>query len=190
MKVPNKYIVLDTETGGIPEETSLLTAYFGVFDEYFELRDELDLKIKPDSGMYVVEAGGLRVNGIDLIAHDAEADTQKEAASQIYDFLFRNRIESDKLIPVGHNVHFDIEKVVKNTLTKKSWENFVGYRKIDTATIARFLMDAGHMPKHLNASLGTLCEYFGIQFAAHTAKGDALATMEVYRQMRQLAEKK
>jgi DNA polymerase III epsilon subunit-like protein len=183
------YIAIDTETGGLGDEVSLLTLYLGVLDPWFNLVGELDLCVKPNDGLYHIQPQSLTISKIDLVAHDAVAITYDQAATKIYEFLnSMNPGGKMKLIPIGHNVAFDIRLICQKTLSKKSWDKFVGYRCLDTGTISRFLMEANIMPLQ-NASLGDLASYFGVTFDAHTAKGDALASMEVMKHMIRLARK-
>jgi len=183
------YIALDTETGGLGDEVSLLTLYLGVFDENFNLMGELDLCVKPNDGLYHIQAQALAINNIDLVAHDKVAITYDKAATEIYNFLQSvNPSGAIKLIPIGHNVAFDIRFLCQKTLTKKNWDKFVGYRCLDTGTISMFMMKANLMPMQ-KASLGDIAAHFGVTFKAHTAKGDALASVEIMKKMILLAKK-
>jgi DNA polymerase III epsilon subunit-like protein len=176
------FIALDTETGGIAPETTLLTAYFVVLDQFFQKIADLDLRMKPE-GPYIIEPQALEINKINLAAHDKSAIPYKQAGSEIYDLLWKTNPNKLKLIPIGHNVAFDIERVCANTLSKKSWDNFVGYRKLDTGGMAIDRQLSGHLPWTVNAGLASLAEYFGVQFEAHTAKGDTWATIKVCQAM-------
>ena len=185
------YLVFDTETGGIPKEVTLLTAWFGVYNKDFKLVNELDLRLKPDDGLYVINPEALKINNIDLIEHDRVAVTYKQGATHLYNFLKREQsFIKEKLIPVGHNVGFDIAKVTENLVSRNSWEQFVSYRPLDTCVIAQFLRVTGKLPQDLSASLGTLVEYFGIGIevagVAHEARYDAVATMKVLKNLMRL----
>ena len=181
MKQPT-YIALDIESGGIDPSFSLLTFYLAILDENLEVLGELDVKTKPDDGTYIVAGEALRVNGINLAAHDLEAITYKQAGSDVYDFLHKwNPGGKIKLIPVGHNVAFDIKFLCAHTLSKKSFDKFCSYRVLDTGTISMYLMKTGKIPE-MSASLGSLAKYCGIEFKAHTARGDTLATVEVMKE--------
>ena len=179
-----KYVALDTETGGF-EGTSLLTAYFMVFDENFNELDNLYLEVKPDDGLYVVTGQALTVNGIDLKTHDKRAVTYKEAGSKLYNFLNSNSIlGSTKLIPVGHNVIFDIMKIQEFLMSKNTWNKFVSYRTLDTGTIARACIAAGLLPGDVSGSLSSIAEHFNVDSsAAHTADGDVLMTVQVLEKL-------
>lgn len=179
------YIVFDTETGGLGLDTSLLTAWFGVFDAELNLVDELDLRVKPNDGVYLVTGQGLGVNKIDLVEHDKVAITYKEAGTALYNFLVKNKAPVEvggKLIPLGQHVYFDIEFLLAKIISKGSWDNFVTHRVLDTMRIARFLQLIGKLPVE-SVSLTKLVEYFGIKVEGnpHEAKYDALATVEVYK---------
>jgi DNA polymerase III alpha subunit (gram-positive type) len=179
------YLGLDVETGGIEGDVSLLTAYFGVWNKDFTLVDELDLKLIPDDGIYKVRGDALAVNKIDLTELAKVAMTYKQGGTALYKFLDYNALQAgDMLIPLGHNVFYDVECIQKNLISKGSWLSKVSYRTLDTMPIARFLKDAGKLDIE-GISLGKLIEYFGIEIdgVAHEAKYDALATVEVYKRM-------
>jgi len=181
----NKYIAFDVETGGIdPEKVSLLTAYFAVLDENFETTHELSLTIKQD--MYSVTAEALGINNINLVTHhnDPVSLDQREAGTKLFEFLRRVSDEgASKLIPIGHNVSFDIGFITLGAgklLTKKSWNQFVSYRLLDTGVIAQFLKAKGSMPEEISGSLGSLQKHFDVPAdVAHTADGDVRMTVNV-----------
>lgn len=182
-----KLIVLDTETGGIGDDKSLLTAYFMVV-EGEKILDELYLYTKPNEGGYVVTAEALDINKINLIEHDKKALTYKQAGTELYKFLLNNsNAGAEKLVPLGHNVNFDIEFIWDKLIGRSTWETFVGYRKLDTGTISQFLIESGKLPVTLTASLGKLAEYFKVcnpTTVFHDAKDDTLMTWAVYKKLR------
>lgn len=183
-----KFITLDCETGGLGTEADLLTAYFGILDQNFDLVEELDLKIRPSSenDFFHISAKALEINKIDLVKHFKEAEEVKTAGSKLFQLLtFHSKAGSEKLIPVGHNVHFDIVKINEKLLNKKTWNQYVGYRKLDTGTIGQFLQLTGKIPMEVTASLSSLMAYFNLQFPgeAHTARADALACALLMKEM-------
>ena len=182
------YIALDTETGGIGAECSLLTAYFGFLDKDLNLLDSLDLAIKPNDGApYCVQAGGLAVNGINIVDHDKVAITESAAGKRLVEKLkLHSKFGKVKLIPIGHNVSFDIEHVQRKLLSKKHWDQHVSYRKLDTGTIAQFLKFANAIPDSNRGSLEMLAELYGVSFKdrAHTASSDALMCVDILKKMK------
>jgi DNA polymerase III alpha subunit (gram-positive type) len=182
------YITMDLETGGIGTDCSLLTAYFGVLDKDMNLLDSLDLKVKPNEGKpYVVHAQGMSVNKIDLIEHDKTALSESEAGGQTFAFLKKHSNSGKvKLIPVGHNVQFDILFIYEHLLQKKHFDQFVSYRKIDTGTIAQFLKYCGLIEPTNTGSLEYLADLYKVKFLdrAHTAESDAMMCVEILKEMK------
>lgn len=179
------YIVLDTETGGLGKDVSLLSAYFGILDDKLELVDGLELFIKPDSGIYQIQTDALEINKINLTEHNKNAVTEKVAGQLLFKFLKHYSGDGkEKLKPIGHNVVFDIEKICEKILSKTSWNHHCTYRLRDTGTIGAYLMDIDKLPTLVSGSLGSYCSYFNVELAnAHDARSDALACAEVYKKM-------
>jgi DNA polymerase III alpha subunit (gram-positive type) len=182
------YIALDTETGGIGPEVSLLTAYFAVLDEDMNVIDELDLAIKPDDNVYHVTAEALSINKINLVEHQAKAITRGKAGELLRGFLVKNApvntLQDKRLIPLGHNVTFDLEKIYQHILNKSKAQKFISYRTLDTGSIGRFLITAGIIPNTVSGSLGSYVKHLGVKTReAHTARGDVEMTVDVMKAM-------
>ena len=187
----NKYIALDTETGGITPETSILTAFFAVLDQDFNVTDDLDFKLKPENGNYVVTAQGLAVNKIDLVEHDKTAILIKDARTPLYEFLKKN-YRGEKLIPIGHNVAFDVSRIKRDGLISEgSWETFVSYRTLDTGIVAQFLKAAEIFPPEVSGSLGSLVGHFKIASKGelHDARVDTLQTVSVLKELLKIVKR-
>ena len=84
------FLAIDTETGGIGSDKSLLTAYFLILDKDFKIVDDLLLLTRPEDGVYRVTSDALKINGINLIEHDSKAVFYKKAGTLLYDFLIKN----------------------------------------------------------------------------------------------------
>ena len=181
------YIPFDTETGGLTEGSSLLTAHFAVCDKDFNIIDELELLTKPNDGQYNVSAQALDVNKINLIEHDKVALSYSEAGQVLRNFLWKySQNGKIKLIPVGKNVGFDVIKVTDNLLGMKTWNQFVSYRLYDITGIVIFLKRQGKLPQDAPDSLSGMAQFLGIQAEWHTAKGDNYAGIEVVKRLERL----
>lgn len=183
-----RYLALDIETGGIGIDKSLLTAYFAVMDENMLILDELYLYTKPNDGVYSITAEALRINGINLIDHETIAVTYKEAGQNLYSFLSKHSASGQyKLIPLGHNVAFDIKFLCDKLISENSWKQHCSYRVRDCGVLASALMDSGKIP-NISGSLGSFLEYFKIKPEGnlHDAKTDALCSAKVYAKMLEL----
>jgi len=176
------YLFLDTETGGLdPGKHSLLSMGFVVGDEGV-VRHNLEILIKHDA--YVVSGGGLRVNRIDLVEHDAIALEPVEAMAVLDVFLQQYfPCAKEPITLVGHNVAFDRDFLgVFFAELGRPLEPRISHRLVDTHSIASALKDAGKLNIE-NLSSSALFAHFGIEIPEdkrHTALGDALGTFELY----------
>jgi DNA polymerase III alpha subunit (gram-positive type) len=97
--------------------------------------------------------------------------------------------DKEKLIPVGHNIAFDIRCVTTKLVHTGTWEQFVSHRTLDTCTIAQFFRTQSKLPKELSCSLVSLTEYFNVKPStgkAHEADYDCLATLNVLECLKKL----
>lgn len=176
MKNPKPtYIAFDTETGGLdPKKHSILTAYFVVLDEKLNMVDELDLSIKDSDSGYVVTAGALAVNKINLVQHDKIAVERKEAANRLKFFIERmTKMGGSKLLPIAHNIEFDMNFIDNQLLPE--FTKLISHRKFCTSVITRFLHLGDAIPKSATGSLDRTAKAMGVKFnkdGAHNAKAD------------------
>jgi DNA polymerase III alpha subunit (gram-positive type) len=180
------YIALDLETGGIDaDKYSLLTAYFQVLDSKLNNLGLLDLVVKPNDDIYKINPNALEVNKIDLIKHHKIAISQSECGKRLRNFLIACSDNGKiKLIPIGHNVTFDLLWVHKHLINRNEFEKYTSYRKIDTSVIGQFLKLSGKLPNNVSGSLGSLLKHYGIEEKGrHTANGDVESTIEVLKKM-------
>lgn len=183
-----RYMPFDTETGGIPKGVSLLSLYLEVLDEKLNKLDSLYMFTKPNDGIYHVEAGGLEVNKINLVEHDKVAITYSEAGQKLFNFVNKNSDGGKtRLIPIGKQIHFDVDKVTENLLGKKTWDRFVSYRMIDVTGIAMAMQIKGKLPPTLGLSLFSLAEYFNVYATVvgnlHEADYDTKVTVAVFKEL-------
>lgn len=176
-----KYLIVDTETGGLEWPSSLLTAYFQIVDPELNILSDFEMAIKPSDGMYNVTAGALKVNRIDLVEHDKMARYAVDVSGHLSGWLHtHSNGGTNKLVPVGQFVNFDIGFIKEQLNLAKEW-NFVctrGY--ICTKGTAEFLKLANKLPHDLKTGLSDLCAHFGIKLdKAHVAKNDVEATRKV-----------
>ena len=175
-------LFLDTETGGLdPRQHSLLSLGL-VVGEGSRMVNSLEILVKHEP--FVVSAGGMKVNRIDLVQHAAQALEPAMALKVLDVFLdqhFPHRCKP--IVLAGHNVGFDLAflKVFLEGQGSELEPRF-SHRIVDTHSIAASLRDAGKLPLE-NLSSTALFAHFGIQIpeeARHTALGDSLATFELY----------
>ena len=196
------YLFIDTETGGLTTDHSLLTISLIPVDKQFQIipitytdpltgqpsytESGLYLGVKHDK--YVLTKEALAVNKIDIAEHDKTAVPLAAARTLVLAFISHVAQVCGKkyLVPAGHNVGFDAGFVRTYLLSNEEWERFFSYPALDTAATARFLNAAGVIgsgysltslrDKFLGAPLG----------AAHDAEVDNLTSIALARKFAQM----
>lgn len=179
------YLFLDTETGGLTTDYSLLTLAAIVADKEFNpIRggnngDTLTLSIRHPT--YVVSPEALTINKIDLVHHSACGLKIEEARDKFAAFLEQaKRMSGEKLIPVGHNLPFDLKFVWAQLMPEDQWKKYCHHHFVDTLVVARFFKAAGVI--NGGCSLTDLRELFHVETGvAHTALADTQATVAIAR---------
>ncbi len=182
----NRYLVFDTETGGLdPQSHSLLTIGM-VACEGSQILETLDLKVRHEP--YVVSAGGLRVNRINLVTHHEAALEHGQVIEKVMKFC-KHHFGSEPLTLVGHNISFDFEFMkCFLVLNGVDMESRFHHRTVDTHSIAKALREKGKLPQ-IRLSSDELFRHFDIivpDDQRHTALGDALATHILYLRLLEL----
>lgn len=188
-----KYVAIDTETGGLSEDTSLLTVYFAALDENFNLvhpSATLALEVRPGDGVYHVTADALGINKIDLIKHDANAVEAGKAGEMLRAFLATYcGTGKARALPFGQNVKFDLIRIYGQLLSKDVCERWLSYRTLDCGVVGEFLKSVGLIPQSVSGSLSSYADYFEIDTsAAHTADGDVWMSVEIIKKMGELVK--
>lgn len=136
---------------------------------------------------YLVTAGGLEVNRIDLVAHHGQTMEPMAAWEAMEGFLRPHFPPEEEIILVGHNISFDrafLDRFLK-IVEQDSGDRF-SHRSIDTHAIGAMLKDAGKSPSTVTLNSTALFEHFCINIPSrerHTALGDALGTHQLYWRM-------
>jgi DNA polymerase-3 subunit epsilon len=185
----NRYLVLDTETGGLDWSRHSLLTLGLVAGDAGGITEGLEIAVRHEP--YVVSGGGMKVNRIDLVAHHEAALEPPQAVEALDAFLARHFGPDRPVILVGHNVGFDIAflRAFLESLGR-SLEPRFSHRSVDTHAVAAALQDAGRIPPHVRLSSTALFAHFGIHVPdekRHTALGDALATHALYWNLVELA---
>jgi exonuclease I len=192
------YLAFDTETGGLsPEDADLLTGYFAILDEEYNIVEELNLKFKPNNGrLPIAEAQALKINGIDIKAHLADPETisyddGKEKLINMLQKYYEKKGKNSNIRPMGYNIlGFDIAWVQKYLMTHSEWNHLLHYKSVDTMQAVDFLKRMGWFPPELG-SLNTVVEYLNLpKLPAHDARNDVLMTISVEKKLKELMRAK
>ena len=156
-----RYIVLDTETGGLESNLTLLSVYLLCLNEERVIIDKLELNIKPDDGVYKLTAAAMAVNKINFVEHDKKAIPESQAKKKFIEFLeLHSNTGKNKLKLVSHSTTFDLRWLQAKFLTIEEWEIYFNRRPVDTQNASVFLQEAGLLPDTLSCSLVSMADYF------------------------------
>jgi hypothetical protein len=185
------YLFLDTECGGLDDDTSLLSLGMIVTDEKFDIKEVREWKLKPNDGIYKVTGQGLSINKIDLASHEKEAIAYKEIKTDLHLFLHKWCSHNDykPLIPVGKNVYFDARRLWGNVISRGHWESMVSYQPFEINGSWRLLEAQGKVPVLPKTSLIDIANHFNISVPCtwlHTSVGDCRIYIEIMQRLVQL----
>lgn len=181
-----KYLFLDTETGGIGLDKSLLTIGLVFTDEEFNVVYDYHARVKPDDGIYNVSATALEINKINLVEHDKLALTCKETGGILYNIL-KEYSKDGKIIVFGKNVYFDLTHIWDKIIKRSTWEQFCSYQIVDLTSIWKFLELTKKVPKLEKTSLSDIANYLKLDCFntnyMHEAIYDATITMRCFKEI-------
>jgi len=180
----NKILWFDTETTGLDPVKNDIIQIAGMIEIDNKVVEHFNFKcapFNPDN----IEEQALKVTGLkkeDVLNYDSPKDVYDKLTT-----IFSRHIDkydkTDKFIPAGHNVGFDVD-MLKQFFIKNDdvyFGSYVSYHKLDTLSLAIALNYWGFLPtKPENFKLKILCDIFGIKIEAHEAGSDINATRELF----------
>ena len=173
------FVFIDTETGGLSPDYSLLTVAAATTDQDYNIIDMLTFNLRPPA-QYIVSPEALQINKIDLAKH-AEDSIYADSAGLKFEKLLAEALAitgKRRLIPAGHTVNFDLRFVYAQLMPEDKFRQYCTYPALDTASVARFFASSGVIPGPCN--LVALRRHFNIESgAAHNAENDVLATIQL-----------
>jgi DNA polymerase III alpha subunit (gram-positive type) len=181
----NKYIAFDCETTGVNDNSNLLTVSFIILDENLTEKDILNLSLRQNNGYYVYPKA-LEINKIDIIKHHSTSLDLIDARIKLLEFLTKNK-ERFNLIPIGHNIQFDI-KFIKQSglLSEYEYNSYISCNPLDTLSIAQFLKLSGKLHEKQSLSLVNLCSSYKLkrhedEKLEHSAEYDIKMTIKLLK---------
>lgn len=179
------YILTDVETGGLDENKhSLLSVYAMAVDSNLNKLNDISLFVKPDDGLYHLDAEAMAVNNINIVEHNKKAKKESEIVNHFINFL-NTYYGGEKFVFCGHNCDLD-KRFLKKLFQKQNtnWNSWFSIRNLDTGSIAQFLRLTGDLPKDHSCSLKDLTKTYNVPYInAHEAKADVEMTLEVLKKM-------
>ena len=188
-KAENRFVFIDTETGGtIPTKHSLLQIGVVVWEYRTGILAHKEFHIKHQE--YIITKEAQRINKFNLKFYNENAQLPNKVIDELLCFL-RDYFDSNTLIPIiGHNIQFDVgflkEFFKKNN---RSFNQYFSHRMIDTYSVYKTLVLSGKIEENLNSSADVF-KYFKIRIDnRHSAIEDCLATVELYEKLLEIISK-
>jgi DNA polymerase-3 subunit epsilon len=183
MKIQEKTLWFDSETGGKDHKTDALIQLAAVIEIDGEIVDEIDLKMQPIKGK--------KINHEAIAIHNMTLDQIKTfqvahvAHTHFETFLSKYNkypTKSSRYIMAGYNPQFDCD-FVNQWYQDISGGPYAYWKHLQFAPIDVLpTLRAMRYYKIIDVpdvKLETVCNYFGVQIKAHDALSDIKATREV-----------
>lgn len=188
-KAENRFVFIDTETGGtIPTKHSLLQIGVVVWEHGMGVLAHKEFHIKHKK--YTMTKKAQRINKFSLEFYNEKAQEPKKVIDELLCFL-SGYFESNTLIPIiGHNIQFDIAFLKEFfKANNRSFNQYFSHRMIDTYSVYKTLVISGKIEEKLNSSADVF-KYFNIKIDnRHTAIDDCFATVELYEKLLEIISK-
>jgi len=182
-----KILYFDCETGGLTKDCDLFQMA-GIVDIDGNVAEEFNITSRPFPDSVITEEA-LKITGktreqIMAYQQPFQAMTQLESIFAKYVNKFDR---NDKFILAGHNVGFDLDKLI--AFFEKNKNDYLGSwiqfgRKFDTLAVIHALQVAEVIPVLPNNKLETIAGIMKIElFQAHDAMSDIRATRAIGRRL-------
>jgi len=186
--ISDTVLFLDTETGGVSDEYSLLSVALIKVDEDLNPIDELEILIKHTH--YVINSAAVKINKFDVLKHEdtsllqpfQELTSLHGAKNSLTDFIQKN-FAGIKPSMAAWNSPFDY-RFIRNHLFDASdakYSEVLGYRQHDLSSIISAMCHAGIFTFQ-NKGMQHVCKELDIDPGnAHTAIDDVRTMIKLYK---------
>jgi len=177
-----KYLFLDTETGGLSEkEFDILSIGYLVVSSSLRVLEKGEILIKANPAR--VSSKALELNGIDLKVHNKNAFTRKKAV-EYFNTVLQQYWGGKKPIIAGSNVPFDV-KFVKALYTSVGLSFEPNYAAIDIKSMWQGLMIMGKVGT-ADSSQDTILDYLKVKSKGerHSALVDAENVLKILKKLK------
>ena len=182
------FLGFDLETGGLDRKTHTITeAYFAIWNEKWELLEDIHLYLKNDNGEVIGEKEAFDITGINPEEHLKNPDTltYTEGRTKLLEMLKRHKIPRKRIHYrlLGQNISlFDIPFMQEQGFLTESQSKKAGIANncLDSTSIVTWLKSLDVLPSNVG-NLSSLVEFFGLpKGTAHRAKDDVHMQKDVY----------
>jgi len=182
----NKYLWIDTETTGLSHKTHGIISLAGFYETHTgKISDGFNFHCQPHP-KDKIDQRALDINGITMseISEFPESSDVIAAVEKIFSSLVDKYDKKDKMILAGYNTKFDM-RFLAEWFYKHDNNYFYSYfhkEPLDVLAMVRKYFKV-QQTKPPNNKLTTVADFFGIEFDAHDALADIIATYKVYNKI-------
>lgn len=182
------YLGFDLETGGFDaDQHTICEACFVIWDDKWNVLDELELLLKNDQGQVIGTDEAFKVTGIDPDMHlkNPKTLTYTEGRAKLLEMLNKHKIpkKRNSYRFLGQNiVYFDIPFMHRQGFLTEEQSKKAGihYNALDTTGIVTWLKEIDILPSDVG-SISSLISYFNLEKGtAHRAKDDVYMQQQIY----------
>lgn len=173
-----KALYFDVETTGKSAYKNDIVQLSGMVEIDGVVKEEFNLLARP-ADPSTIEDEALQVIGKtreEIMAYPDRSEMKKKFQTILARYVDKFN-KSDKFIPIGYNVRFDLDFL--HSFFKKQRDmylgSFISWYYVDVMALANLKAFEGAF-KLENHKLSTLCGHYGIEINAHDAMSDITAT--------------
>lgn len=175
-----RYAVIDTETTGLTPENNEIIQFAGILLSANLAKMHIVNLYAHPSKVTAEMQGAFAINGYAPEKWDALGATDQRGLIIGIRNFFNGAY---RVIPVGHNIKFDID-FLRATFDRvnatKEFANYLSYHTLDTVSLSLFYDLLHHNIHARTYKLSALCERYSIKVeAAHNAQSDVYACLEL-----------
>lgn len=184
-----KVIKIDVETTGVNPKTDRIIELAAIFNDDVFYRYCIPFPVKPEGFEKIEELTGIEWEKLQACGVD-DKTLYSEFVSWLSGIIDKfDRV--DKAVLFGYNVKFDSD-FIRELFTRNGNSYYGSYfvpPVLDVMSEVAACLADGLMPPLQNYKLKTVCDHFGIEFTAHSALDDIMATDELYKKISDLRKK-
>lgn len=178
-----KILYVDTETTGLSAYKNDVIQIGGIIEINGKQVEEFNIRCQPFD-YNTIEAKALECNGmtIDELKKLQSPEKAYQQLTKILNKYVNKYDKTDKFIPAGQNVKFDLDMLQQFFVKNKDsyFYSFIDRHFLDLQSISAFFQMLGYI-EFPNLKLETVANKLGIQFDAHDALEDIRATRAAFK---------
>jgi DNA polymerase III epsilon subunit-like protein len=180
-------VAIDTETTGLNEQVhDLIEIAIVVYDPITFIPAERFVSLVKPLRPWTATKEAMAVNHLDLVYLTNEAPAVHQVRNSLLEW--KTDMFGEELIePMGHNYASFDQRFMRAFLGADTYDKVFSHRCLDTLILARALKQMGKLKAEGNG-LTALAKHFGLEPPQHSAYGDAVLAINIYKRLLEIAK--